>query len=120
MVGTGTASRPFVGRRAELHQFNGLLAACSETGGGTGCGVVIHIRGEAGIGKSRLVEEFQRMAGAQGFCRVTGAVLDFGIGCGQDAIKSVVKALVAELADTPEAYLPKDCLAPSIASIWRR
>ena len=112
MVGTGTASRPFVGRRAELHQFNGLLAACSETGGGTGCGVVIHIRGEAGIGKSRLVEEFQRMAGAQGFCCVTGAVLDFGIGCGQDAIKSVVKALVAELADTPEAIFTEGLLGP--------
>jgi DNA-binding SARP family transcriptional activator len=108
MAGTGTASRPFVGRRTELHQFNGLLAACSEIGNGA----VIHIRGEAGIGKSRLVEEFQRLAGAHGFRRVTGTVLDFGVGGGQDAIKSAVKALVAELADTPEDLFTEGLLGP--------
>ncbi|WP_203103048.1 BTAD domain-containing putative transcriptional regulator [Skermanella rosea] len=94
-TGKAAASRPFVGRRAELHQFNGLLAACRETGSGT----VIHIRGEPGIGKTRLVEEFQAMAGAQELRCVTGCVLDFGVGRGQDAIKAVVRAL----ADLPAA-----------------
>src|SRR5690606_14530958 len=51
-----TARRPFVGRRGELHQFRGVLTACLEAGRGQ----AVHVRGEAGIGKTRLVEEFQR------------------------------------------------------------
>ncbi len=50
-----TAQRPFVGRRSELRQFEGALEACLETGSG----LAIHVRGEAGIGKTRLVEEFR-------------------------------------------------------------
>jgi DNA-binding SARP family transcriptional activator/tetratricopeptide (TPR) repeat protein len=107
MAGAAAASQPFVGRRGELHQFNGLLAACRETGSGT----VVHIRGEPGIGKSRLVEEFQRTAGAEGFVRITGTVLDFGVGRGQDAIKSVVHSLVAELADTTDPLFDPCLLA---------
>ncbi len=49
---------PFVGRQSELRQFMAALAACRETGRGQ----AIYIRGEAGIGKTRLVEEFQRAA----------------------------------------------------------
>ncbi|MFQ5972726.1 MAG: adenylate/guanylate cyclase domain-containing protein, partial [Alphaproteobacteria bacterium] len=46
--------RPLVGRRAELAQFRGVLESCRETG----LGQAIYVRGEAGIGKTRLVEEF--------------------------------------------------------------
>ncbi|WP_169789355.1 BTAD domain-containing putative transcriptional regulator [Skermanella aerolata] len=114
-AGTSSASRPFIGRRAELHQFNGLLAACREAdqgpGDGAGGGMVVHVRGEAGIGKSRLVEEFQRMAGDQGFACVTGTVLDFGVGCGQDAIKAVVRSLVAELEKRAGSLFAEGLLA---------
>jgi class 3 adenylate cyclase len=45
--------RSFVGRRAELAQFTGSLEACCASG----TGQAIYVRGEAGIGKTRLVED---------------------------------------------------------------
>jgi class 3 adenylate cyclase len=42
-----TARRPMVGRKSELAQFRGLLAACRESGNGQ----AVLVRGEAGIGK---------------------------------------------------------------------
>ena len=82
--------RPFVGRRAELAQFRGVLEACRESGSGQ----TIHLRGSAGIGKTRLVEELRRAAVAAGFADHTGLVLDFGTGAGQDAIGSLVRSLL--------------------------
>ena len=55
--------RPFVGRRAELRLIKATLAACRETARGQ----AVHVRGEAGIGKSRLIEEVQRTAEEAGF-----------------------------------------------------
>jgi class 3 adenylate cyclase len=63
---TGTkdpALGPLVGRSSELAQFAGILSACRETG----TGQAALVRGEAGIGKTRLVEEFIKLAGEQGF-----------------------------------------------------
>jgi class 3 adenylate cyclase/tetratricopeptide (TPR) repeat protein len=88
--GTGSARHLFVGRRAELAQFKGVLAACREAG----TGQTVYVRGEAGIGKTRLVDEFQALAEAVGFACHTGLVLDFGTGKGQDAIRSVVRSLL--------------------------
>ena len=82
--------RPFVGRRSELQRFRKLLAACPEVGHGQ----AVYVRGEAGIGKTRLVEEFQVAARRAGFACHTGLVLDFGVGTGQDAIRSLVRSLL--------------------------
>ena len=82
--------RPFVGRRSELQRFRALLAACSEVGHGQ----AVYVRGEAGIGKTRLIEEFQAAARRAGFVCHTGLVLDFGAGTGQDAIRSLVRSLL--------------------------
>jgi class 3 adenylate cyclase/tetratricopeptide (TPR) repeat protein len=82
--------RIFVGRRSELAQLAGVLSACRETGSGQ----TICLRGEAGIGKTRLVEEFQRTAEQQGFACHTSLVLDFGVGKGQDAIRTLVRSLL--------------------------
>ncbi|HET6519931.1 MAG TPA: adenylate/guanylate cyclase domain-containing protein, partial [Geminicoccaceae bacterium] len=83
--------RPFVGRRGELRQFRAALAACREEGRGR----AIHLRGEAGIGKTRLVEEFQRIAaGEHGFACHGGLVLDFGAATGRDAVRSIVRGLL--------------------------
>ena len=60
----------------------------------SGRGRAIVIRGEAGIGKTRLVEEFTRIAAANGFKVHRGLVLDFGVGEGRDAIRSVVQSLL--------------------------
>ena len=46
-----TASRSlFVGRKAELDQFRGIACACRDQGAGQ----IVYVRGEAGIGKTRL------------------------------------------------------------------
>ena len=82
--------RIFVGRRSELAQLAGVLSACRETGSGQ----TICLRGEAGIGKTRLVEEVQRTAEQQGFACHTSLVLDFGVGKGQDAIRTLVRSLL--------------------------
>ena len=86
----GPSRRPFVGRRAELNQFRGALSACLETG----CGQTVFVRGEAGIGKTRLVEEFQRWAIEADVGCHSGLVLDFGAGTGQDAIRALVHSLL--------------------------
>jgi class 3 adenylate cyclase/predicted ATPase len=81
---------PFVGRRSELRQFEALLDDCLEEGQGQ----AILIRGEPGIGKTRLIEEFSARAAARGFAVHRGLVLDFGVGQGQDAIRSLVRSLL--------------------------
>ncbi len=59
--------RRLVGRHGELGQFSGVIASCQEVGSG----LAFYVRGEAGIGKTRLVEEFQRIASSQHFaCHV--------------------------------------------------
>lgn len=83
--------RPFVGRRAELQQFEGALAACLETS----VGFALVVRGEAGIGKTRLTEELGRMAAAKGFASHRVLVLDFGVGKGQDPVRALVRGLLA-------------------------
>jgi class 3 adenylate cyclase/tetratricopeptide (TPR) repeat protein len=86
-----TASRgPFVGREAELEQFKGILRACLSRRAGQ----VVYVRGEAGIGKTRLVEEMRGVAEAQGFGIHRALVLDFGLGKGQDPIRSIFRRLL--------------------------
>jgi class 3 adenylate cyclase/tetratricopeptide (TPR) repeat protein len=80
----------FVGRRTEVAQFEGALQACLAMGSGQ----AVHLRGEAGIGKTRLLEELQRRAAAHGFACHTGLVLDFGTATGQDAIRALVRSLL--------------------------
>lgn len=52
------ASAALVGRRAELEQCRAVLSATSQGASG----VVVVVRGEPGIGKTRLVEELQPQA----------------------------------------------------------
>lgn len=80
----------FVGRSAELAQFGGMVEACRATGRG----LTVVVRGEAGIGKTRLVAEFARTAIERGFAVHKGLVLDFGAGEGRDAVRSVVCGLL--------------------------
>jgi class 3 adenylate cyclase len=85
-----TGRRALVGRRGELDQIRAALAACRSSGRGQ----TILVRGEAGIGKTRLVEEFQREAEAAGFGCHAGLVLDFGVGTGRDVIRTLVRRLL--------------------------
>jgi hypothetical protein len=58
-------SRPLVGRRAELAQCRGALAAIADGQ----AGAVIVVRGEPGIGKTRFAEELQSIGAELGFAR---------------------------------------------------
>ena len=92
--------RPFVGRRAELRLLKAVLAACRETGRGQ----AIYVRGEAGIGKTRLAEEIERAATEAGFVCHSALVLDFGGGVGRDAIRVLVRSLLGvEVTSDTEA-----------------
>lgn len=93
-------ARPFVGRAAELAQLETLLEACVA---GTS-GRLVHLRGEAGIGKTRLVEELLVRARARGVAAHKALVLDFGTGKGRDALRSLVSDLLGLGTDaTPSA-----------------
>jgi len=81
---------PFVGRRAEIAQFTSLLDAVLNGGYGQS----VYVRGEPGIGKTRLTEEFARLAIARGFVCHKGLVLDFGVGKGHEAIRALVRSLL--------------------------
>jgi class 3 adenylate cyclase/tetratricopeptide (TPR) repeat protein len=95
-----SASRtPFVGRRTDLTQFRVMVEACIEDGHGQ----TIYVRGEPGIGKTRLVEEFARITAEKGVSSHRGLVLPFGVGTGQDAIRSLVRSLLGIAAQSGEA-----------------
>ena len=105
--------RPLVGRRRELEQLRTIVAACRDTGQGE----TIHVRGDAGIGKTRLVEELRKLAREAGFACHTGLILDFGTGIGRDAIRSLLRSLLgldlaagADLAATAAAAALADGL----------
>lgn len=84
------AAGPLIGREAELRLFDGMLGACLATGKGH----ALVLRGEAGIGKSRLVEEYAAQAAARGYATHKSLIFDFGVGKGQDAIRSAVRSLL--------------------------
>ena len=94
------SSAPFVGRRGELRQFEGVLESC----GDGGAGQTVYVRGDAGIRKTRLLHEFQEIAHRLGFTCHSGLVLDFGVGEGEDAVGSIVRSLLSlSSASTKEA-----------------
>lgn len=94
-----TGSRPLVGRAEEVQQFNTLAQACLQRGKGR----VIFVRGDPGMGKSRLVAEFMDSAREQGLdCHAT-AILDFGARTGHDAMRRLVQSLLGLALDADEA-----------------
>lgn len=79
-----------VGRRAELAQFATLIDSCLRDG----TGAVLHVRGEPGMGKTRLAEEFRAHAAGRGFAVHLSTVLGFGSGAERDAVRSLVSDLL--------------------------
>jgi class 3 adenylate cyclase/tetratricopeptide (TPR) repeat protein len=88
--------RPFVGRASEVRHIGEAIAICRDSRRGQ----AIAIRGEAGIGKTRLVEEIQREAESRGFACHAGLVFDFGTGTGWDAMRSVVRSLAGAATES--------------------
>jgi class 3 adenylate cyclase/tetratricopeptide (TPR) repeat protein len=79
-----------VGRRSEIGQFRALLEACVNGVSGT----ALLIRGEAGIGKTRLLDELQSIAAGSGMSCTSGFVLDFGTERGHGAVRTVIAGLL--------------------------
>lgn len=84
------AEWPLVGRRREVRQLASILDACAETGNGE----CVYVRGEAGVGKTRLLDEFRRLAEVRGFACHRALILDFGAGKGRDAVRVLVRGLL--------------------------
>jgi len=79
---------PYVGREAERAMLGGLIDACRTAGR------VVLLRGEAGMGKSRLLEETERAAQEKGFAAHKAQLLDFGAGRGEGALASLASSLL--------------------------
>ncbi|MBC8241786.1 MAG: AAA family ATPase, partial [Alphaproteobacteria bacterium] len=88
--GDAFAEGQFIGRKAERAIFESAVDAVLRNG----TGQTLFIRGEAGIGKTRLLHEFQAVAAAHGFQSHGGQVLDFGVGEGQDAVRVMLRSLL--------------------------
>jgi class 3 adenylate cyclase/tetratricopeptide (TPR) repeat protein len=99
-LGQSESGRPFIGRIEELQQFDTLLGSCRELERGR----LVIVRGDPGIGKTRLLGEFQARAATLGFACHRAAVLDFGAETGRDAVRSLVRGL---LGLGPEAGEPE-------------
>jgi class 3 adenylate cyclase/tetratricopeptide (TPR) repeat protein len=89
----------FVGRKVELDHFRSLITGCMTRRSGQ----VVYVRGEAGIGKTRLVEEMRRFAEGCGFSVHRSLVLDFGVGRGQDPIRSLLLGLLGLSPNSEQA-----------------
>jgi class 3 adenylate cyclase/tetratricopeptide (TPR) repeat protein len=103
------AGAPLVGRDEELQQFSAWAATCLERRRGR----VVIVRGDPGVGKSRLVAEFLHRATADGFSAHLAEVLDFGAETGRDAVRALARSLVgmAPQADEAERRLALERLA---------
>ena len=94
-----TAHRPLVGRAEELHQFELLMEACLQRAKRR----VIFVRGDPGLGKSRLTLEMLRRARSSGFACHSASVLDFGTEVGRDMVRSLVQSLLGLPANADES-----------------
>jgi class 3 adenylate cyclase/predicted ATPase len=81
---------PIIGRSKEIAQFRFVLSECL----GSGIGQFVYVRGEAGIGKTRLLKEFERLATQENVDCHRALVLDFGAAHRQDAIRALVRSLI--------------------------
>lgn len=88
----------FVGRRSELQQFKNLLSDCLKIQHGQ----VVYVCGEAGIGKTRLSDEFSKIANEYAFSCHSTLILDFGVAEGEDAITSIIRSLLSLTATSSQ------------------
>lgn len=85
-----SSSTTLVGRAAEQQQFGLLVQQCLARARGQ----TLYVRGEAGIGKSMLVQQFKQQAIAQGLQPHLVEILGFGRGQG-DLWRDLVTTLLA-------------------------
>ena len=88
-----------VGREEERRDFRAMVEACAERKRSR----VVIVRGDPGVGKSRLVGDFLATAGAAGFSCHSAAVLDFGAETGRDAVRSLARSLAGVPGNVAES-----------------
>jgi class 3 adenylate cyclase len=98
----------FVGRTKELAAFEQLLNRANN-----GDGAVVTVAGEAGIGKSRLVAEFERRAGEVDALTLAGECVDLAEG--ELAFAPIVAALRPVMEDVDDLEAP---LRSTLAALW--
>ncbi len=92
------ANAALVGREEELREFHALAEACAARKRSR----VVVVRGDPGVGKSRIVAEFVATAATLGFSCHVAAVLDFGAETGRDALRSLARSLIGVAAASDE------------------
>ena len=81
---------PLIGRDDELRHAQAALRACIDTGAARW----VVIRGEPGIGKSRLLQEIGTLARDMGAAHLNAAVPDFGPVRGEVAVRALLNGLL--------------------------
>lgn len=123
-LGEGAASTrlPFVGREVELAQASAVLSTAQP-------GALLHLRGEAGIGKSRMLAEILANASEQGATPIMAHAVDFGTARRQVPLRVLAETLIghrpqwieesavdarlrAAVHDVVERPMPPDLAAP--------
>ncbi|MSO69685.1 MAG: adenylate/guanylate cyclase domain-containing protein [Alphaproteobacteria bacterium] len=97
-AGKRLSRRAMVGRRTERRLFEALLTNTQNSRRGA----ILLVRGEAGIGKTRLTAYFRHRARKKGFATHIGHVLDFG-SAGGEALGAIVRSLLRVATNTDEA-----------------
>jgi len=92
-------TRPLVGRAEEMQQFETLVHGCLSRQRGR----IVFVRGDPGLGKSRLVAEFLDVARERGLVGHATTILDFGAHTGHDAMRALVQSLLGLASDADEA-----------------
>lgn len=82
--------RPFVGRRRESAQLESLIQVCLQERRGQ----VAVLRGDPGIGKTRLGDRLTELAALSGFDTHKALVLDFGAAKGREAVPALLRSLL--------------------------
>ncbi|MGI9366391.1 MAG: AAA family ATPase [Rhizobiaceae bacterium] len=83
------ARNEIVGRDREVSLLRGAIEATIARG----TGETIYLRGDAGIGKTRLVQETLTEAEKNGFVRHSALFLDFGMGDAESPINKIISSM---------------------------
>lgn len=102
-LGMTNRTDAFVGRDAEL----GELVATLRRSKAERRGHVVLVKGEAGVGKTRLLAEVEYAASCCGYCLCRAHVLDFGSAGGEAPLRAILQQAL-EVVDKSGAALRRD------------
>ncbi len=105
-AGAGELFRSFVGREPELARLRELVAQLA-----SGRGAIVSVRGEAGLGKSRLVAELRSTPEANAASWLVGRSLSVGAGLGFHPFADLLRAWAGITDDDAEETAPQKLFA---------